>query len=488
MKDCKVVIRPTPPVEYTFDPEELARLSLQARVTIGELPQGTPAPTEPDTGGYNLTNYYLRPEEGRGSRLTRRISQDDPNAILVRGGTENTGPILTGELFNINQREFRPLGRWYVSRISSGSREGRFVRPKPIVINLGERREYVSALSGDKRIIVAISGSIMTDNGGPIRITSFPFRTRMVAAPFTNPHYTDVAHDVVIVGLSGSSAVQEAAGLQVEGAGTPVDLLPRVTIGCSVPNIPVDTGGLRQMWLDQQTPLYAAGMSHINWIFYGAVGDEMVVDDIYKQIDWTLTTGNLSRASGSWVKRSFNWNTPRQLGDWYEYDTDTPVATIADFVNRGINYFPFLKPKTITNIAYELAVTPPYEQSVTPGDENALPTKYDAYRTEVDWLNRTYQQPRYDRANLAGAALIPELLQQYLEGVTTIWNRINRDTNVIRFINNAGNDTAFELYYPHVVGFMASNPPAVTTTGGAPSYQRVYYTNDGQEVKVPIYL
>lgn len=489
MKDCKVVIRPRPPVQYTFDPEELAQLSLQARVTLGELPPPPIPPTPVQEGGYNLENYYLRPEEGRGASLTKKFVTTDTNAILITDTTTNTGPLITGETFNINQREFRPLGRWYVSRISSGSRPGRFVRPKPIVINLAERREYVSALSGDKRVIVAISGSIMTDNGGPVRITSFPMRTRMASAPFTNPHYTDVAHDIIIVGRTGSAtAVQEGAGLQIQAAGTPEEYLPRVTIGCSIPNIPVDTGGLRQVWLDQQTPLYAAGMSHADWIFYGPVGDEMVIDDVYDQIDWTLTPGEVARPTGAWVKKRYSWNGPRQLGDWYEYDANTATETITEFVNRGINYFPFLKPRTISNISYELAVTPPYSQSVTPGAATAVATKYDAYSTEVNWLNRTYQQPRYDRANLAGAALIPELLQQYLEGVTTIWNRINRDTNVIRFINNAGNGTGFELYYPHVVGFMASNPPAVTTTGGGPSYQRTLYTADGQEVKVPVYL
>lgn len=491
MSNCRIVTRPMTPrpngEPIQFDPAFLASASLQARVTLGEIPQGVPEPVVEDTGGYDFSNYYLRPWEGRGARLGGRTGIDTLNRIRVTGGTTNTGPILTDELFNINQREFRPLGRWYVSRTSSGSREGRFVRPKPIVINLGERREYVSALSGDKRIIVAVSGSIMNENGGPIRITSFPMRTRMAAAPFTNPHYTDVAHDQIVVGLSGSSAVQEAAGLVVQGAGTPENMLPRVTVGCAIPNIPVDTGGLRQMWEDQLTPLYAAGMSHADWIFYGAVGDTMVIDDVYEQIDWTLTPGEVARPSGSWVKSGYSWNRPRRDGDWYEGTGETDSLT--ELAARGINYVPFFRPKTVSNVAYDLAVTAPYSQSVKDGDATRISNRYDAYRAEINWLNFTYQQPSYSRSNLAGAALIPELLIQYLEGVTTIWNRVNRDTNIIRWINNTGNGTAFELYYPHVVGFLANEPPpTITNTGGGPSYTREWYLPDGTKVTVPIYL
>jgi hypothetical protein len=318
----------------------------------------------------------------------------------------------------------------------------------------------------------------MADNGGPRRITSPTTRFRLIRSHYENPHYTDVRNGSVVVAPSGS--------------GRPEDYPPSVTVGCAAPTAVVRTNELRRVWRDQANPLWVAGMASSDWIFHGPLGDEMWIDELYEQIDWTLDATEAGHPTGSltqrWRPLRYAWNEPRRPGDFIERVPEpgrnaTPEEIreyrleAEDRLARGINYEPFLSP-----------VSSPINRTPEPYTDTAA-GPWDAYRSEIEWLTRTFAQPQY--AGTTGipdaATSIPEVLRDYLVGVCTVWNRINRESNVIRELHNSlPGRQVYELQPPRFVKLIINETKYISGGsgggggGGAGATTFTYNPNTGQ--------
>jgi hypothetical protein len=79
-----------------------------------------------------------------------------------------------------------------------------------------------------------------------------------------------------------------------------------VTIGCTIPKIPVDISGIRSVYDRQEPLLKKAGIQRIHWMFSGP---EFQPDDLYRQINWTISADQ-PVVSGSWDAYNFFYNRP----------------------------------------------------------------------------------------------------------------------------------------------------------------------------------
>jgi hypothetical protein len=121
--------------------------------------------------------------------------------------------------------------------------------------------------------------------------------------------------------------------------------------------------------------------------------------DLYRQIDWTLTP-SASVVSGSWTETEWVYNSPG----------------------------------------------------------------YTAYRDEIGAADTELRQPsREVSGSLEGLALNRIRLEKYLTEVADIWNRINRDSNVIRGLQILGGNSRIRQQPRRAVGFTKDN---VITYGG----------------------
>lgn len=228
-----------------------------------------------------------------------QVSQDaiinpvDPNqARVVRAritttttstSTTTTTAAPSAELVNLDNYYYRPqeglYGRWYVSIIASGSREGRRVRPKPLQFDLGKTIELTPLLEdGTLEGVVLVSGSSMY-------LSSQQLKTELEWSKSHNPHRSIVSNGLIPVAPSGSNP-QSAE---------------RARVGCTLPKLTIDPDGFRKAFDAQDPLLFTAGMSRLSWV-YETSSTGLRMNDLVKQLRWTLNA-NTASVSGSWDYR-----------------------------------------------------------------------------------------------------------------------------------------------------------------------------------------
>jgi len=331
------------PVRWPATPEEVAaeitRNPNEARVRRpdGENPAAPPdTPEARAVAGLDLTDYFYRA----------------PEAGVNAGGV---------------------WGRWFVSVTADSVIPGRTVRPAPIRLDNGRPLVIEPVLdSGSLSALVSVSGSTIAGETVFTIIGSPELAADLEAARSLNPHRSPVGNGRIPVG----------------GA--------LVTVGCSVPVIPVSVNGLERIYLDQSGPLFRAGISYMNWIFDR---DGFRTDDLYRQINWTITP-DAPTVSGSWEETEWAYNA----------------------------------------------------------------SEYDAYRKEIIRADVELRQPSTEvSGSVEGLALNRERLETYLTEVVEIWNRINRDSNVIRGLQINGGNERMRQQPRRAVGFRRGT---VITYGG----------------------
>lgn len=239
---CEPVKWPPTPKEIE---DELTRDPNAARVRRPDATNPAAPPVTPEsevTAGYDLSAYTYR----------------SPEAGVQAGGI---------------------WGRWFVSVSGSGATEGRVVRPTPLRFDMGPPLEVRARLTGSFAAVIVVSGSSLSE-----RICTPSVSEELTAARTRNPHRSASPNGVMPV--TGSGAV--------------------VTIGCTIPKIPVDISGIRSVYDRQEPLLKKAGIQRIHWMFSGP---EFQPDDIYRQINWTISAAQ-PVVSGSWDAYDFFYNRP----------------------------------------------------------------------------------------------------------------------------------------------------------------------------------
>lgn len=359
---CEPVVWPPTPEEVAA---ELTRDPNAARVRRPDTENPAAPPDTPQSrvvSGIDLTDYFYRA----------------PEAGVNAGGV---------------------WGRWFVSLTADSVIPGRRVRPTPIRLDNGRPLTIEPVLdSGSLSALVSVSGSTVAGETVFTIIGSPELAAELTAARSLNPHRSAVGNGRIPVG----------------GA--------LVTVGCSVPVIPVSVSGLERIYREQAFPLFRAGIASMNWIFDR---DGFRPGDLYRQINWTLTP-NAPTVSGSWVETGWEYNAPG----------------------------------------------------------------YKAYSAEIVKADTELRQPsREVSGSLEGLALNRDRLEKYLTDVVDIWNRINRDSNVIRGLQINGGNARIRQQPRRAVGFTRGN---VITYGGGTGggtigsqFSYVYDPNTGLLREVP---
>lgn len=327
---CEPVVWPPTPEEVAA---ELTRDPNAARVRRPDAENPAAPPDRPESrvvSGIDLTDYFYRA----------------PEAGVNAGGV---------------------WGRWFVSVTADSVIPGRRVRPQPVRLDNGRPLTIEPVLeSGSLGALVSVSGSTIAGETVFTIIGSPELAAELTAARSLNPHRSPVGNGRVPVGNA------------------------LVTVGCSVPVIPVSVSGLETIYRQQAFPLFRAGISYMNWIFDR---DGFRPDDLYQQINWTLTP-DAPTVSGSWEETEWAYN---------ERDYDA------------------------------------YRKEIIRADvELRQPS------TEVS-------------GSVEGLALNRERLEAYLSEVVEIWNSINRDSNVIRGLQRLGGNERIRQQPRRAVGFTRGN-------------------------------
>jgi hypothetical protein len=331
----------------------------------------------------------LQPLEGE-ARVTRPSSQPPgpkptPTDAVIAPGLDLSAYTRRGPEAGVAAGGL--WGRWYVSLTASGSRPGSGVRPRPLRLSACEPPVGLnSALETTPiRATVRVSG----DPGAGWAATP-GLLASMSLARGVNPHFSAICN--------GHFAAESAS----------------VVVGCTIPELGVESGGLRAMWDAEREPLWQAGVDEMRWIFSA---DGFRPADLWRQIDWTLTPA-AETVTGEWTF----WPWPYRF---------------------------------------------PESGSVTAA---GLPSaEYHAYVADVTRLVTAYTQPFGSVPNSTGTdttgtgvlGSIGDRLRGFVVLSNEIRNRINRDSNIIRGLHGIGQQPRYSIDY-----FGAS--PAYPQLGGTP--------------------
>jgi len=188
-------------------------------------------------------------------------------------------------------------GRWFVSLSAPAATPERTVRPTPIRLDMGKPLEIDGVLSrGAIGAVIHVAGAnIAGANLINEMISSPDLVEEITAARRLNPHRSPVPN--------GRIAVGDAV----------------VTVGCTIPKIPVDITGLDAVYRSQSSPLFRAGIESMSWIF--APDGSLRTGDLYSQINWTLVP-NAEVVFGTWTETAvWEYNRPdytayrKEIGD-----------------------------------------------------------------------------------------------------------------------------------------------------------------------------
>lgn len=324
-EDCvQVSWPPTPEEKWLQDIDGAEQARVVRPTDTPPLPPGADPNPPPASKGLDLSAYYWRGAE----------------AGVRAGGTD---------------------GRWYVSLIETGSRPDRRVRPLPLVLDVCPQPELVETLTGTPlTAIICASGSAL--NGVCGASAEIIETTRRAVG--RNPHWSPVC--------SGHFQVGDAV----------------VVVGCTVPQIEVATGGIREKWYAQTGSLWQAGVSELKWIWRN--DDRIRESEWWEQVRWTVSP--------------------------------EPEPTSADW-----EYWPWV---------YRFPESGSVERV---GGETIPSARYQAYAEDIRRVSGRFAQPvqmttvpTTDETDSNAIASLPGRLRGFILYTNLIRNRINRDSNVIR--------------------------------------------------------